>query len=138
MTGPRKEAGTSKEEETIKKLEEQVGILQIQFSSHGGDIREIKARIGTILQGQEEMRGISDHRDTDGKRGGRRYEYRHRNIDMPSFDGKDPDGWILQAERYFDIYGLINEEMVEAAVLSLSEDALSWFLWSDKQRRITT
>lgn len=26
-----------------------------------------------------------------------RYEYRHRKIDMPLFDGTNPNGWILQA-----------------------------------------
>lgn len=33
-----------------------------------------------------------------------RYDYRTRKIDMPLFDGTDPDGWILHAERYFAIY----------------------------------
>lgn len=61
-----------------------------------------------------------------------RFEYRYRKIDMPAFDGKDPDGWILQAERYFAIYQLLDGEKVEAAVLSLNRDALSWFRWSDK------
>lgn len=44
----------------------------------------------------------------------------------------------MQAERYFAIYQLINEEKLEAAILSLSGDALSWYRWSDKQEAITT
>ncbi|KAL4558953.1 hypothetical protein LXL04_031079 [Taraxacum kok-saghyz] len=67
-----------------------------------------------------------------------RYNYRSRKIDMPLFNGTDPDGWILQAERYFAIYQLLNEEKMEAAVLSLGGDALAWFRWSNKQRVITT
>ncbi|KAL4574682.1 hypothetical protein LXL04_021518 [Taraxacum kok-saghyz] len=67
-----------------------------------------------------------------------RYDYRQRKIDIPFFDGSDPDGWILQAERYFAIYQLIDEEKVEVAVLSLSGEALAWFRWSDKQRPIIT
>ena len=41
---------------------------------------------------------------TNNNTGGGRYEFQHRKIDMPQFDGTDPDGWILQAERYFAIY----------------------------------
>lgn len=59
--------------------------------------------------------------ETDHGRG--RYDYRHRKIDMPLFDGVNPDGWIIQAERYFAIYQLLNGEKIEAAVLSLSGDA---------------
>lgn len=67
-----------------------------------------------------------------GNLGKGRYDYRQRKIDMTTFDGTDPDGWILQAECYFAIYQLINEEKVEAAVLSLSGDALA------KQRPLST
>lgn len=32
----------------------------------------------------------------DGTNQGRgRFEYKHRKVDMPTFDGTDPDGWIL-------------------------------------------
>ncbi|KAL4564788.1 hypothetical protein LXL04_028859 [Taraxacum kok-saghyz] len=67
-----------------------------------------------------------------GDQGKGRYDYKHRKVDMPLFNGSDPDGWILLAERYFAIYQLINEKKLEAAILSLSGDALSWYRWSDR------
>ena len=70
--------------------------------------------------------------------GRRRFEYKNRKVDMPTFDGRDPDGWILQAERYFAIYQLINEEKIEAAVLSLNGDALAWFRWASKRQMISS
>lgn len=33
-----------------------------------------------------------------------RFEYKQWKVDMRTFDGRDQDGWILQAERYFAIY----------------------------------
>lgn len=48
--------GASKEAVAVKKVEEQVGIMQIQLHSHGGDIQEIKQRMDIILNGQDEMR----------------------------------------------------------------------------------
>lgn len=75
---------------------------------------------------------------TNNNTGGGRYEFRHRKIDMPTFDGTDPDGWILQAERYFAIYQLLDEEKITAAVLALSGDALSWYRWSNQRAEIRT
>ncbi|KAL4562597.1 hypothetical protein LXL04_026623 [Taraxacum kok-saghyz] len=54
------EAGASQEGAAIRKLEEQLGILQIQYSSHGTDIREINHRVETIIMQQEEMRLTSE------------------------------------------------------------------------------
>lgn len=70
--------------------------------------------------------------------GGGRYEYRNRKIDIPQFDGVDPDGWILLAERYFAIYQLLDEERITAAVLSLSGDALAWYRWSNHRTPLNT
>lgn len=50
----------------------------------------------------------------------------------------NPDGQILQAERYFSIYQLIDEEKVEAEILSLNGDALAWYRWSNNQQALTT
>lgn len=46
---------------------------------------------------------------------------------MPVFDGGDPDGWILRAERYFRFYRLSENDKIEAAVVSMEGDALSGF-----------
>lgn len=195
--------GASKEAAAAKKIEEQVGVMQIQLQSHGVDIQEMKSRMEVILQGQDEMkqtmnvllerseanpaagRGTSGtpnsgivtppndpmnkNKGTEGsgtggsghggsssggfnsgnppiifgtvppmESGRGKYKYRHRKIDMPGFDGSDPDGWILQAERYFTIYQLNNGEKLEAAILALSGDALSWYRWSHNQQPVVT
>lgn len=52
--------------------------------------------------------------------------WRYRKLDMPVFDGTDPDGRILRVERYFGFYRLSEEEMLEAVVVALEGDALRW------------
>ncbi|KAL4565224.1 hypothetical protein LXL04_029310 [Taraxacum kok-saghyz] len=224
MSDSGREAGSSQENTAIKRLEEQIDILQIHNSSNNTDIKAINHQMETILQGQEEMRqnneelGITlsrllDRMKGNGGRGrpggtpnsglvtpkvatptvvtptlvsglrqkgiecsdvhgagkndgsgagrgrpanvefnsgggfafengrnggGGRYEYRHRKIDMPTFSEPDPDGWILQDERYFAIYGLLDEEKIETTILSLGGEALSWFQWSSKQQILNT
>lgn len=57
---------------------------------------------------------------------------------MSAFDGTDPDGWVLQAERYFAIYQLLDEEKITAAVLCLNGDALAWYRWSNQRKVLNT
>lgn len=55
--------------------------------------------------------------------------WRYRKLDLPMFDGTNPNGWILRAERYFKFHHLDEEDKVEAAVVALEGDALLWFQW---------
>lgn len=57
-------------------------------------------------------------------------------LDLPVFDGSNPDGWILRAERYFHFYRLGDQEMLEAAVVSLDGDALLWYQFENGRRPI--
>ena len=68
--------------------------------------------------------------------GGGRNQWRHKKLDMPLFDGTNPDGWILRAERFFNFYGLAEEEKVEATVVALEGQALLWFQWEHRRRPI--
>lgn len=65
-----------------------------------------------------------------------RNSWRHKKLDMPFFDGSNPDGWILRAERFFNFYGLTEEEKVEATIVALEGQALSWFQWEHRRRPI--
>ena len=65
-----------------------------------------------------------------------RGNWRSRKLDLPVFYGEVPDGWILQAERYFTFYSLSEKEKVESAVISLEGVALQWFHWEHQRRPI--
>lgn len=52
-----------------------------------------------------------------GYRGGR--GWRGKKLDLPIFNGTNPDRWIIRAERFFRFYWLADEEKVEAVVVSL-------------------
>lgn len=62
--------------------------------------------------------------------------WRYRKLDMPVFDGTDPDGWILRVERYFGFYRLTEGDMLEAVVVAMEGDALRWFQWEHKRHPI--
>lgn len=45
--------GASKEAAAVKKVEEQVGLMQVHLQSHGTDIQEMKLTMDSLLQGQD-------------------------------------------------------------------------------------
>lgn len=71
-----------------------------------------------------------------GGSGGGPRNWRYRKLDIPVFDGNDPDGWILRVERYIVFYRLSEEEILEAVVVALEGDALRWCQWEQKRRPI--
>lgn len=81
---------------------------------------------------------VNDRRSEDRvfKRGGG-HSWRYRKLEMPVFDGSDPDGWILRGETYFNFYRLSEEERVEEAVLALEGDAIQWYRWENHRHTIT-
>ena len=56
-----------------------------------------------------------------------KYDGRGRRLEMPVFDGKNPDGWVLRAERFFNMNRLNEAEKMDAAMINLDGDALAWF-----------
>lgn len=70
------------------------------------------------------------------QQGNNQNSWRHKKLDMPLFDGTNPDGWILRAERFFDFYGLTEKEKVEATIVALESQTLLWFQWEHRRRPI--
>ena len=47
-----------------------------------------------------------------------------RRLEMPIFTGENPDGWLFQAERYFNMNRLSENEKMAVAGVSFEGDAL--------------
>ena len=71
------------------------------------------------------------------KEHGRLFAIRGRKLEIPVFDGTDPDGWILRAERYFNLNRLNDEEKVEVTVISFEGDAIRWYQWESRRKAIS-
>ena len=52
-----------------------------------------------------------------GVGGGYRSDIRGRRLEMSLFEGEEPDGWIFQANRYFAVNRLTDEEKMDTATL---------------------
>lgn len=55
--------------------------------------------------------------------GGGDGNWKYKKMEMPLFEGNDPDCWILRSEKYFMVCRLTEEEKVDAAVVAMEGDA---------------
>lgn len=97
--------------------------------------------VGAPLTSNDGNGGLNEGQplgDPGGAYGGNPQFWRNKKLDLATFDGNNPDGWILRAQRYFRFYRLSEEDKVEAAVVSLEGDALLWFQWEHGRRPINT
>lgn len=87
----------------------------------------VTSELTKVSQG---MKGISC------MNGGWRSDQRNKKLELPLFDGGGPDGWIFRAERYFSINQMVEEEKLEATTMCLEGEALAWFQWEKKRRKL--
>lgn len=60
----------------------------------------------------------------------------HTKMEFPKFEGGDPRGWILKAEKYFRYYQTPDELKVDIAAMYLEGDALDLFSWLNNERTL--
>lgn len=105
---------------------------------------EMKTLVAAATKQGEDEAGFSENRRRFSERGrggddgsgGDHWKY--RKLDMPLFEGTDPNGWILRGEKYFAFYRLTESEKLDAAVVAMEGDALRWFTFESKRNPMRT
>ncbi|WVZ06121.1 hypothetical protein V8G54_019467 [Vigna mungo] len=59
-------------------------------------------------------------------------------LDLPSFDGTDPLGWIFKANQFFTFHQTPPEQRIQLASFSLEGQALAWFQWMHNNGLLTS
>ncbi|KAA0047238.1 Ty3/gypsy retrotransposon protein [Cucumis melo var. makuwa] len=60
-----------------------------------------------------------------------------KKVEMPVFDGTDPDSWLFRADRYFKIHNLSDSERLTVAVISFDGPALDWYRSQEEREAFT-
>ncbi|WVZ17573.1 hypothetical protein V8G54_010555 [Vigna mungo] len=58
---------------------------------------------------------------------GTEYRMAAKKVELPSFDGTDPVGWITRAQTYFEVQGSTEEVKVRLAKLNMEGATIHWF-----------
>ncbi|KAA0065906.1 transposon Tf2-1 polyprotein isoform X1 [Cucumis melo var. makuwa] len=56
-----------------------------------------------------------------------------KKVEMPIFNGTDPDSWLFRADRYFKIHNLIESEKMPVAIISFDDPTLDWYRLQDER-----
>lgn len=50
-----------------------------------------------------------------------------KKVEMPVFNGSNPNAWLFHADRYFNIHKLTKSKKMIVAIISSEGVALDWF-----------
>lgn len=48
-------------------------------------------------------------------------------VNLPVFDGADPNSWLARAEQQFDLHGIREAQRTDLAMVFMEGTALGWF-----------
>lgn len=65
-------------------------------------------------------------------------ERRLRKIDLPVFNGEDAPGWLTKIERFFRVRRIEEDEKLDAAMMAVEGEALSWLQWWESSSEVQT
>ena len=60
----------------------------------------------------------------------------YSKVEFPKYEGGDPRGWILKAEKYFQYYQTPEDLKVDVAAMNREGDVLDTFSWVSSGRTI--
>lgn len=71
------------------------------------------------------------NKDDEGKRESNKKWF--KKVELPSFEGGDPIGWIARAEKFFEVHQIAAKEKLQLAFVSMDGAAIHWFrFWKQK------
>lgn len=59
-------------------------------------------------------------------------------MEVPKFDGTDPQGWIFRVEEFFDFHGTPDHMRLRIVAFHMEGRAASWFQWMKANNLLTT
>ncbi|BAT96603.1 hypothetical protein VIGAN_08357000 [Vigna angularis var. angularis] len=107
-------------------------------------IMRILGARGNQAEGSSDDSSVNDNQNRvgggneNGRTGDRGTEQKpwRKKVELPTFEGEEPLGWLNRAERFFDIQKVTSDEdKVEIAYVSMEGSAAYWFtFWKAKAK----
>ena len=64
--------------------------------------------------------------------------HKEKKGELLPFSGENVDSWLLQAERFYLLNNIAEENRLDSVMLYLTGEALAWFIWTEKHQKITS
>ena len=66
------------------------------------------------------------------------HAYRALKLDVPRFEGSDPNGWLFYVEAFFDYHGTPDDLRLQIVSFHLEERATAWFQWASRNNLLAS
>ena len=76
--------------------------------------------------------------DSDGGKQAPSHAYRALKLDVPRFDGSDPNGWLFRVEAFFDYHDTPNDLCLQIVSFHLEGHASAWFQWASRNNLLAS
>ena len=96
--------------------------------SHNREVGDEGQNLEWVCQNENDFRYSQREERTQEKS-----NWKTRRLELPPFNGQEPDEWILKAEKYLTFYQLNEREKVKASVVSFKGEAMIWYHWVNQR-----
>ncbi|GJS49281.1 ty3-gypsy retrotransposon protein [Tanacetum coccineum] len=96
---------------------------------------ELHTQLAALHVELQEIKGIGLTRHGAG--GGDSGLPRSMRLEVPKFNGIDPERWIFAIHEYFDLLGTAADQRLKVVGFNLEGDAAEWFRWMSRNKLIT-
>ncbi|KAJ9562283.1 hypothetical protein OSB04_007443 [Centaurea solstitialis] len=119
--------------ESLQKMMQEISKISRQQDEVNSRLNSVHSVNDDEASGSGGMRNRSEGSDDHN----RFLAVKGRKLEIPTFDGTDPDGWILRAERYFSLNRLSQAEKIDVSFIAFEGAALKWFQWENRRHPIS-
>ena len=122
----------------LESINQQFGLLFSKLSHIDADLSALKKEKGKeIFHGESSKSGNLEDGGNETPWWFKKPSQRpHSKIDFPKFEGGDPRGWIMNAEKYFRYYQTPENLKVDVASMYLEGHALDTYTWISSRKTI--
>ncbi|KAG2405435.1 uncharacterized protein HKW66_Vig0046900 [Vigna angularis] len=140
-------------------MENKVSALEGRFNSMEVTLEEIRAEMRAMARNANRNRGrrrnqgrsFESSRSVNGGRGTKKDESEGeseeerdvqkswmKRVELPTFEGVDPMGWIARAEKFFELQNVTEREKMKLVYICMEAGANYWFrFWRKKVKNST-
>ena len=106
-------------------------------------VSDLSFKFATLMAELQQQRGqrssspiMVNPADQEGLRGEQSVNMKPMRIDVPRYEGGDPQGWIFKIQQYFDFHNATEVQRLQIAPLYFDGKALAWYQWCQKNTKI--
>ena len=92
----------------------------------------------TLWEGSSSFVSGSLQPDSSGGKHAPNQAYRALKLEVPRFDGSDPNGWLFRVEAFFDYHGTPDDLRLQIVSFHLEGRAATWFQWASRNNLLAS